>query len=186
MGFGPAAFEVLNHCQAITNQNKIRSIHTTNQTLTLKNIESKSQISCFYTTTEMNNYCIKNWMALNNENRVRFKDFMDSSPLKEKKTSEIIWNDADLALFLTNILCDHIRQCVFAFTGEDVKDSLKVHLHPQISSRLTRKLDMAHVNFEIQFYSNYVLPEWLGVGNGVSLGYGTIRRVRSDGQIRQK
>lgn len=109
-------------------------------------------------------YYLNNWIALNQENYVRYTECRSV---------------ADKALFLQKILTANILSLC---------KGLGITLEKQVVCEIT-KLDEPHgirykkmkmMGFDVEFTCNVSLPNYIGVGKAVSNGFGTIVRKTTE------
>ena len=107
-------------------------------------------------------YTLRKWLPLNQENYAQYQ------------TLEGV---AAKALFLQKILVGNILSMC---TG------LGIHLEEKISCEVTSLSDMRiykykgvrMAGFDIEFKTNISLPDYIGLGKGVSLGFGMVHKIR--------
>ncbi len=103
-------------------------------------------------------YRIRKWLPLNQEN---YQEFLKLEGLSEK------------SLFLEKILIGNILS--FA-------KGVNIHLESQVSCKITnlsepiiiRYKEVKMMSFDTDFMSNVSLPDYIGLGKSVSLGFGTV------------
>ncbi len=111
----------------------------------------------------MFHYRLSNWLALSEENYQRFKAITD----EEQRVR-----------FLERILIGNI----LAFAK-----GVKWRVEKQIQAKITRIVEqkiapfkgIPLTSFVVEFEANVFLPEWIGLGKGVSRGFGTVRQLRN-------
>ena len=107
---------------------------------------------------------IRNWIALNQENYKKYAQ---------------IKNDLGKIEFLENIL----KANIISFAK-----GVKWDIDKQISLRIDRIVSEKQVpykktrlsGFDVEFRTNVFLPDFVGLGKGVSLGFGTVTIVREN------
>ena len=105
-------------------------------------------------------YRVRNWLPLNSENYLKFKELDEMS--------------ARIS-FLENILIGNILS--FAKGMQiDVKDKIICKLLSMDEPRLTTVKGVKMMAFDVEFKSNMSLPDYMGIGKHVSIGYGTVVR----------
>lgn len=127
--------------------------------LELENIKSSAPLIQVWNANFL--YSLRKWLPLNQENRNKYESMND---LNER------------ILFFEKILTGNILS--FA-------KGLGIHFEKQVTCGITQleeKGVMRHkkINFEtfdIEFWSNVSLPNYIGLGKGVSHGFGTCIRI---------
>lgn len=113
-------------------------------------------------TSQLQSYRLYNWLALNQENYAEFKKLRD--PISQTQ-------------FLENILVGNILSF-----GKGIKWSIEQDIVLRIDSLLKQKVvpykQQKLVAFDIQFRCNAQLPPFIGLGKGVSLGFGTVSTLK--------
>lgn len=108
-------------------------------------------------------YRINKWLALSGENYLIFKEIKD-----ERLEIE----------FLEKILIGNI----LAF-AKGVKWNVEKAITLKIKSINEKKpvpfKGLPHIGFNLEFKTNVFLPDYIGLGKGVSRGFGTIRKINS-------
>jgi hypothetical protein len=118
----------------------------------------------FGLTDEMISYTfLMPWVGLNKENYQRYL-------LLRKKGS-------DINGFLDKILVGNILSMCksVGYTAND-KISLKSKLEESITAEI--KEDVELMTFRGEFETNFLIPDFWGIGGKVSLGYGTVKRKK--------
>jgi len=98
------------------------------------------------------------WLALNKNNYARFQEIGD---WKEKKE------------FLNKILVGNILSMA---KGLGIVVERRLYVHSHVDKVATRFKGIGMTGFTGTFRVNFSLPEFCGLGKGVSQGFGTIRR----------
>ena len=110
---------------------------------------------------QMSRYRISNWFALNEANFSKFKDHTDGE---------------EQVRFLERILIGNILS--FAKGIEwDVKQEIRLSISDLPKGRLFNFKNHQMVGLDVEFVSNVVLPDWIGLGKSVSRGFGVLRKV---------
>ncbi|PWR70467.1 CRISPR-associated endonuclease Cas6 [Methanospirillum stamsii] len=108
------------------------------------------------------------WMALNEDNYRKFRELSD-------------WKDKKM--FLNRILIGNILSMAKGL-GIVIEERLSVRtMLEQVPIRY-KGVDMT--GFSGSFMVNFQMPEYIGIGKGVSQGFGTIRRVNPGSDIRNE
>ena len=108
---------------------------------------------------EMISYKFKSpWLALNKENYKKFK----SSSIKERRK------------LLKKTLIGNILS-MSKHLGYNVPDT--IHVDIELSSIKVSYKEVPLVGFKGIFEANFLIPDYLGVGKGVSHGYGTVKKT---------
>lgn len=102
------------------------------------------------------------WLALSQKNYAKYKSIKD---WKEKKE------------LLNNILAGNILSICKSF-GYTVKG--KIYAHSLLYEKIVNYKAIPHNAFTGEFKINFVLPDFIGIGKGVSHGFGTIRKIEDD------
>jgi len=107
-------------------------------------------------------YQIRNWIALNQENYIKYQNL---NGLTEKSA------------FLENILKANILSFM---KGMDFRTEKEIIVKLQKIKRETLA-DVMKIKmqvFDIEFKSNVFIPEYIGLGKSVSKGYGIVEKLR--------
>lgn len=107
-------------------------------------------------------YTLRKWLPLNQENHVQYQS---------------LEGVAAKALFLQKILIGNILSMC---TGLDI------HIEEEITCEIVTLSEMkkyiykgvSMFGFDIEFKTNLSLPNYIGLGKGVSLGYGMVHKIR--------
>jgi hypothetical protein len=105
------------------------------------------------------NYKIERWIALKGPNAKRFRD-LQAFPEDQLKLLEVILRGNMLTLSKG--------------IGLYLEDEIKVEITSPIEVTELSYKDMAFLAFSCAFSSNFLLPKHVGLGNGVSHGFGTV------------
>jgi len=107
------------------------------------------------------NYSIINWLALNSDNYKKYEE-LNSEFEKDE--------------FLENLLKANILS--FA-KGIDwtIDKPINVRINEIQSIRKIKYKDQLRLSFNINFKTNVFLPNYIGLGKGVSIGYGTVKQI---------
>lgn len=109
-------------------------------------------------------YRLYNWLALNQENYKAYHQLEDEFSRIE---------------YLENILKANILSFAKGMKW-DVDKTISLRIDNIIHCKPVPFKKQRLMAFDIQFKSNVFLPDYLGLGKGVSLGFGTVTRVRDD------
>lgn len=104
-------------------------------------------------------YRIQSWMGLNPEN---FKLYLK------------IEKEAEKLKFLENILTGNILSMAKGIDWT-IEKRIEVRITKIIHEKLTNYKKTKLKSFDIEFTSNVSFPAYLGLGKGVSIGYGTVK-----------
>ena len=100
------------------------------------------------------------WVALNQENYEKYRNIRD---WREKKE------------LLNNILARNIFS-ICKSLGYTVIG--KIHAHSLLYQNIVKYKAIPHTGFTGEFKINFILPDFMGIGKGVSQGFGTIRKIK--------
>ena len=113
---------------------------------------------------KMFRYNIKNWIALNAENYQKYQELegiVEQTQFLEKK-------------LVGNILS-------FAKGIEwTVESKIKLNITKILDTRLVNLKGQKLMGFNLDFKTNIFLPNYIGLGKSVSLGYGNIREIKKN------
>lgn len=109
-------------------------------------------------------YSIKNWIALNQEN---VKKYEELDGLSEK------------TVFLEKTLTGNILSMAKGIEWE-VDKPIELKITAMKDTRLVNLKGKKMLGFNLDFSSNVFLPNHIGLGKAVSLGYGVVRHIRLD------
>jgi len=109
-------------------------------------------------------YNIYNWVALNQENYKKY---------------ELCEGIADKYIFLENILKGNILSFAKGIAWTVDKD-IVVKISDMIRTKTTNIKQQRILTFDIEFKSNVFLPNNIGLGKNVSLGFGNVRSLRTE------
>ncbi len=108
-------------------------------------------------------YRLYNWLALNQENYEKFQALKD---------------ELSQTLFLENILKANIISFAKGVKW-DVDKQISVRIDEIIKSKTVPYKQQKLSAFDIRFRSNVFLPDFVGLGKGVSLGFGTVSQIKN-------
>ena len=106
-------------------------------------------------------YNILNWMALNQDN---FKEYQQLDSLIEKMQ------------FIQNLLEKHVRIFMEAMQAVE-KIPLQVKLLEIKNEKYIEYKEVFHLTFSLNFACNLSIPNLVGLGKGVSVGFGIVKRL---------
>lgn len=102
------------------------------------------------------------WVALNSNN---YQKFSSMRSWKDKK------------LFLNNILIGNILSLC---KGLGIIVNRKIYVHSKLENEMIDFKGIPMAGFSGEFTVNFELPDFFGLGKGVSQGFGTIKRIKGD------
>src|SRR5690606_20917709 len=100
------------------------------------------------------------WLALNKENKEKF--FETRNPEEQKE-------------ILRKTLVGNLLSMSKAF-GYTVPDIIKCDVNVEINRSKYKNLDFT--SFTGGFMTNFLIPDFIGIGKGVAKGFGTVRKIR--------
>ena len=115
-------------------------------------------------------YNILNWMALNQENYAIYQDFRSL---------------ADKLAFLENLLEKHIRIFMEAMHADE-PIPLRVNIEEMKGDKYIEYKDIFHLTFSMNFSTNLSIPNYVGLGKGVSVGFGNIKKLSEETSRRKR
>lgn len=105
-------------------------------------------------------YYLRKWLPLNSEN---YKEYVNIDDLSEKVS------------FLERILIGNILSFAKGI-GVTLKPNIECRLTSMAAPRLQKYKGVKMMAFDVSFKANVLLPDYIGIGKGVSLGFGIIKR----------
>lgn len=138
------------------------SIHNQVHSLTVKSLRIQQftmQVWEHYFT-----YTIRDWLALNQANYTRFQAFT----YEQERLS-----------FLEKILTANILSLAKGIDWH-IDKKIQVHIRTIQHTRLLRYKNQLVKSFDVEFDSNVFLPKSIGLGKGVSIGFGLVNPQKSD------
>jgi len=99
------------------------------------------------------------WLALNQANYSKFREIRD---WREKK------------LFLNNIIIGNILSMC---KGLGIVVERRLYAHSRITEKVTEFKNISLKGFTGEFTVNFKIPDFFGIGKGVSQGYGTVKEI---------
>lgn len=112
--------------------------------------------------THVFTYQIYNWLALNQDNYDKFKEISD--PIAK-------------IVFLEQILIGNILSFAKGVRWS-INQDISLRIDEIVKQKIVPYKQQKLVAFDIRFRTNVQLPDFLGLGKGVSLGFGTISTKR--------
>ena len=106
-------------------------------------------------------YNIHNWMALNQDN---YREYQNLDSLINRM------------VFLEQLLEKHIRIFMEAIGAEEVIP-LKVKLQEIKGEKHIEYKNVFHLTFSMNFSCNLSIPNYVGLGKGVSVGFGIVKML---------
>jgi hypothetical protein len=100
------------------------------------------------------------WLALNKENKEKF--FETRNPEEQKE-------------ILRKTLVGNLLSMSKAF-GYTVPDTIKCDVNVEVKRSKYKNLDFT--SFTGGFMTNFLIPDFIGIGKGVAKGFGTVRKIR--------
>ena len=135
--------------------------------LVIENVTPKRNI--IQTWESVFRYRVRNWLALNSENYAKYKEL-------EEITARIS--------FLENILIGNLLSFAKGM-GIDTKDEISCKLLSLDEPRIVTAKGVKMMSFDAEFKTNMSLPDYIGIGKHVSIGYGTVVRVYNNEENKQ-
>ncbi len=109
-------------------------------------------------------YHLKKWLPFNSKNFAEYKS-LDSL--------------ADKVNFLEHILIGNILSFAKGI-GVTLTSDIVCRISSIGSTKILMYKGVKMMAFDLEFRSNVTLPDFVGIGKGVSLGFGTVNRVHRD------
>ncbi len=111
-------------------------------------------------------YRLLNWLPLNSEN---YKEYQAIEGMAQRIT------------FLEEKL---IANLLSFFTGMNfhAEKQIELHITNITGQRLTRYKNVKLMAFDVEFKVNLILPQYIGIGKSVSIGYGTLTK-KTEGRM---
>lgn len=106
-------------------------------------------------------YNIHNWMALNQDN---YREYQQLDSLIERMQ------------YLEQLLEKHIRIFMDAMDADEVVP-LKIRLQEIKSEKHIEYKSIFHLTFSLNFSCNLSIPNYVGLGKGVSVGFGIVKKL---------
>jgi len=102
------------------------------------------------------------WLALNQEKYEKYKKMKDWKKKKE---------------MLNSILAGNVLSICKTFGYEIIG---KIYAHSLLYKNIVNYKAIPHTGFTGEFKINFILPDYIGIGKGVSHGFGTIKKVKEE------
>ena len=115
-------------------------------------------------------FCIRNWLALNQKN---YEAYQELTGLVERIT------------FLERILTGNILSMAKGLDWRIDREVI-VRINDLSPLRWLRFKGQLLASFDADFSTNVFLPDFIGLGKGVSTGFGVVTRKRDRADIREK
>jgi len=109
-------------------------------------------------------YSIRNWLALNQQNVVKYIELATESEQRD---------------FLANILKANILSFAKGVEWE-IDKPIRLVLEGPVRVTYTNFKQKKLMAFSVNFAVNTFLPDYIGLGKGVSLGFGTVKSLRKE------
>ncbi len=136
--------------------------------LTIETVSPKRNL--IQTWDSLFRYRVRNWLPLNSENYAKYKCL-------EEMTERIS--------FLENILIGNILSFAKGM-GIDIKQEISCKLLSLDEPRIVTAKGVKMMSFDAEFKSNMSLPDYMGIGKHVSIGYGTVVRAYNNEENKHK
>ena len=107
-------------------------------------------------------YRLYNWLALNQENYEKY---------------QVLKDELSQILFLENILKANIISFAKGVKW-DVDKHISLRIDELIKAKIVPYKQQKLLAFDIRFRTNVFLPDFVGLGKGVSLGFGTVSQIK--------
>jgi len=131
-------------------------------TLTVRNLQMDQYTLQIWQKTF--DYRLYNWLALNQDNHRAYQDLPD---------------ELSRIAYLENILKANILSFAKGMKW-NVDRTIQLRIDEIMRAKLVPYKKQRLQAFDIRFRTNVFLPDYLGLGKGVSMGYGTVTRVRQE------
>jgi len=122
------------------------------------------------TQPSLSYYNMQHWMALNQEHYKAFRDLTDIPTRKA---------------YLENILHSHLSTFLQAL-GNDEPYPLKTQILEVKSEKYIEYKGIFQITFSLNFATNLHLPNYIGLGKGVSVGFGNVKRINDPTAFKEK
>ncbi|GAB2801376.1 hypothetical protein GCM10027275_54360 [Rhabdobacter roseus] len=128
--------------------------------LTVKNLQMHQYTLQVWEKTFQ--YRLYNWLALSQENYQAY---------------QLIQNDLERITFLEKILIGNILSFAKGVNWQ-VDKTISLRIDDILKTKLVPYKQQKLMAFDLRFRSNVFLPDYLGLGKGVSLGFGTVSQIK--------
>ena len=109
-------------------------------------------------------YQVYRWQALNEKN---FREYNNLPSLMER------------IKMLERILIGNIISFAKGIEWQ-IEQTISLSITDVSLERLSKMKDISVTTLDVKFSSNCSLPEWIGLGKGVSKGFGVVRRIKEN------
>ena len=141
----------------------LHEIKLTKNTYKIKSIQMNQMDAEFGKCRENIKYkFLTPWLPLNPQN---YKKYMEIKDWKERKE------------FLNNILVGNILSMC---KGLDYVVMGKLYAHSLLEREKVSYKAIPHLGFTGEFTLNFKIPDFMGIGKGVSHGFGTVKRIEKN------
>jgi hypothetical protein len=156
LGIGAKALEVLKKV-AMNIQELVLGVNTY-KIVEITTHYHDSEFECLNNGTTRSYKFLSPWLALNQENYVKYQN-------------SVI---ADRRVLLKKILIGNILS-MSKHLGYDVTNTINVDI--EISAKKVHYKYVPLIGFKGIFEANFLIPDYFGIGKGVSHGFGTVKHV---------
>ena len=147
-------------------KDEIKELNFGDITFKVEDCDLEESAQLFNLTSNLIKYkFISNWVALNNSTNNKYQNM----------------NDANRLGFLNKLLGENI-----VFLAREVGFDFEKNIFSRINISSLEPISEDQKGwgaFQGEFYSNIILPNYIGIGNGITRGYGTIFRENRDENI---
>ena len=147
-------------------KDEIKELNFGDITFKVEDCDLEESAQLFNLTSNLIKYkFISNWVALNNSTNNKYQNM----------------NDANRLEFLNKLLGENI-----VFLAREVGFDFEKNIFSKINISSLEPISEDQKGwgaFQGEFYSNIILPNYIGIGNGITRGYGTIFRENRDENI---
>lgn len=144
--------------QFLSSADACMSIGERKETFVVKDIRADQYLVQEWDSTF--EYYLRKWLPLNSEN---YKEYVNIEVVSEK------------VFFLERILIGNIISFAKGI-GVTLKPNIECKLTSMTAPRLQKYKGVKMMAFDVCFKTNVLLPDYIGIGKGVSLGFGIIKR----------
>ncbi|RME18839.1 MAG: hypothetical protein D6799_02495 [Bacteroidetes bacterium] len=141
-------------------KNKNWDIHLNGTPIELKVKQLNLFDATFRPIVALKKYHIHNWLALNEEN---YKKYTNTISLKDKIT------------LLENILKGNILAMAKGIDWH-ISHQIELNIENINQQKILKYKNIPLSAFSVTFYTNLILPNYISLGKGASLGFGEIRK----------